>query len=100
MTEHITFFIYGLCVMFYSMMVWMFYRKNKEKLSRLITCLMAILDMECLKDLLLFVDGIRCAIDYLVSDECYRYGHHTFLHVRLDGVGEARMAYLGQRHFA
>ena len=37
MTEHITFFIYGLCVMFYSMMVWMFYRKNKEKLSRLIT---------------------------------------------------------------
>ncbi len=58
MTEHITFFIYGLCVMFYSMMVWMFYRKNKEKLSRLITCLMAILDMECLKDLFLFVDGI------------------------------------------
>lgn len=69
MTEHITFFIYGLCVMFYSMMVWMFYRKNKEKLSRLITCLMAILDMECLKDLLLFVDGIgaQSTIWYLMN---------------------------------
>ncbi len=100
MTEHITFFIYGLCVMFYSMMVWMFYRKNKEKLSRLITCLMAILDMECLEGLVAVCGWHWCAIDYLVSDECYRYDHHTFLHVRLDGVGEARMAYLGQRHFA
>lgn len=29
------YFIYGLCVMFYFMMAWLFYRKDKELLSRL-----------------------------------------------------------------
>lgn len=33
------YFIYGLCVMFYFMMSWLFYRKDKEMLSRLVTCL-------------------------------------------------------------
>ena len=34
------YFIYGLCVMFYFMMAWLFYRKDKELLSRLVTVLM------------------------------------------------------------
>lgn len=55
--ECLTFFIYGMCVMFYSMMIWMFWRKGSDKLSRLITLLMAVLDMECLKDLALYLCG-------------------------------------------
>lgn len=49
--ESITFFIYGMCVMFYSMMVWLFWRKGNDRLSRLISFLMAVLDAECVKDL-------------------------------------------------
>lgn len=52
--ECLTFFIYGMCVMFYSMMVWMFWRKGNDKLSRLIMLLMVVLDLECLKDLALY----------------------------------------------
>lgn len=44
-------FIYGMSVMFYSMMAWMFGRKGNDTLSRLIMVLMLILDVECLKDL-------------------------------------------------
>lgn len=54
MTEHLTFFIYGMCIMFYSMMVWFFWRKGSDVLSRLIALLMAVLDMECVKDLALY----------------------------------------------
>lgn len=46
------YFIYGLCVMFYFMMAWLFYRKDKELLSRLVTVLMLVIGMQCLKDLL------------------------------------------------
>ena len=53
--ECLTYFIYGMCVMFYSMMVWMFWRKGSDKLSRLIMFLMAVLDLECLKDLALYL---------------------------------------------
>lgn len=49
--ESTTYFVYGMCVMFYSMMVWMFWRKGKDRLSRLIAGLMAVLDAECIKDL-------------------------------------------------
>lgn len=45
------YFIYGLCVMFYFMMSWLFYRKDKELLSRLVTVLMFVLGLQCLKDL-------------------------------------------------
>lgn len=57
--ECLTFFIYGMCVMFYSMMIWMFWRKGKDKLSRLITLLMAVLDAESLKDLVLYLRGFE-----------------------------------------
>lgn len=46
------YFIYGLCVMFYFMMAWLFYRKDKELLSKLVTVLMLVIGMQCLKDLL------------------------------------------------
>lgn len=45
------YFIYGLCVMFYFMMSWLFYRKDKELLSRLVTVLMFVTGVQCLKDL-------------------------------------------------
>lgn len=51
--ESITFFVYGMCVMFYSMMVWLFWRKGNDRLSRLISFLMVVLDVECIKDLVM-----------------------------------------------
>lgn len=45
------YFIYGMCVMFYSMMAWFFMHKNKEILSRLVAALMILLGLQCLKDL-------------------------------------------------
>lgn len=45
------YFIYGLCVMFYFMMSWLFYRKDKEMLTRLVTVLMFVIGLQCLKDL-------------------------------------------------
>lgn len=33
---HTIYFIYGLCVMFYFMMSWLFFHKDKELLSRLV----------------------------------------------------------------
>lgn len=54
LTEHLTFLIYGMCIMFYSMMIWFFWRKGSDRLSRLIALLMAVLDMECMKDLALY----------------------------------------------
>lgn len=50
-TDSFEYFIYGLCTMFYSMMVWIFYRKGKDTLSRLIMWIMLIQDIECFKDL-------------------------------------------------
>ena len=57
--ECLTFFIYGMCVMFYSMMIWMFWRKGNDKLSRLIVLLMTVLDLECLKDLALYLSAFE-----------------------------------------
>lgn len=48
-------FIYGLCVMFYSMMTWLFWRKGNETLSRLIMWLMLVQDVECLKDMAFWI---------------------------------------------
>ena len=48
---YVIYFIYGLCVMFYFMMSWLFYRKNKELLSRLVAVMMFVIGLQCLKDL-------------------------------------------------
>lgn len=47
--------IYGMCIMFYSMMACFFWRKNKEVLSRLIVALTSLIAVQCFKDLF-FID--------------------------------------------
>lgn len=51
MTISYIFFIYGLCVMFYTMMAWFFLQKNNELLSRLVAVLMIVLAAQSVKDL-------------------------------------------------
>lgn len=55
MTISYIFFIYGLCVMFYSLMAWFFLNKNREMLSRLVAVLMIVLTLQCIKDLFFIV---------------------------------------------
>lgn len=51
MTIDDLFFIYGLCVMFYFMTAWMFWRKNSDRLSRLVMLLMLTIGLQSVKDL-------------------------------------------------
>lgn len=46
-----SYFIYGMSVMFYAMMAWMFGRRDNETLSKLIMWLMIIQCIELFKDL-------------------------------------------------
>ena len=48
---HFTYFLYGLNVMFYGMMAWLFWRKDAERLSRIASVLMALIGIESIKDL-------------------------------------------------
>lgn len=48
---HTIYFIYGLCAMFYFMMSWLFFHKDKELLSRLVAVLMLVIGVQCLKNL-------------------------------------------------
>lgn len=57
MTPSYIYFIYGLSVMFYSMMAWFFFKKNRETLPRLVGVLMTVLALQCLKDLFFFESG-------------------------------------------
>lgn len=52
--DSVGYFIYGMCVMFYSMMAWLFWRKGDDVLSRLIMVIMLICAVECLKDLAIY----------------------------------------------
>lgn len=52
--DPIGYFIYGMCVMFYSMMAWFFWRKGSDVLSRLIKAIMLIYVVESLKDLIIY----------------------------------------------
>lgn len=47
--------------MFYSMMTWLFWRKRQERLSRFVMALMALITLQCLKDIF-FLN------DYLYTD--------------------------------
>lgn len=49
--DAITGFVYGMSMMFFSMMAWMFWRKGSDRLFRLIMILMLIVDAQCLKDI-------------------------------------------------
>lgn len=61
----LTYFIYGMSVMFYFMMAWMFWRKGNDMLSRMIMCLMIIIGLQCVKDIAL--------ANYLACDEEYEW---------------------------
>lgn len=52
--DALTSFIYGMSMMFFSMMAWIFWRKGKDMLFRMIMWLMIVIDLQCLKDILLF----------------------------------------------
>lgn len=56
MTTNSLYFVYGLCVMFYAMMAWTFWRKNSERLMRLVALLMATLAAQSVKDLFYIED--------------------------------------------
>lgn len=51
------YFIYGLCVMFYAMMAWVFWRKGADRLSRLVAMLMALIGAQCVKDVWFLADS-------------------------------------------
>lgn len=51
-------FIYGLCIMFNFLMSWLFIRKNKEFLSRLVATFMGLVGLQCIKDLILIYSGV------------------------------------------
>ena len=53
---HYIFFIYGLCFMFYGMMTWIFWQKRSERLSRFVMALMAVIAIQCLKDVFFLND--------------------------------------------
>lgn len=44
-------FLYGLCIMFFGMMSWSFWRKNREPISRKMSFLMLVICLQCFKDL-------------------------------------------------
>ncbi len=71
METDLIYFIYGLCVMFYGMMAWFFYRKGADRLSRLVMLLMAVLAAGCVKDVF-FIP---------MAD-----GHDTFLWTSLSAI--------------
>ena len=51
MDNNYLYFTYGMNIMFYFMMSWMFWMKGSDRLSRLVMVLMAVLGVECVKDL-------------------------------------------------
>lgn len=61
---HTIYFIYGLYVMFYFMMSWLFFHKDKELLSRLVAVLMLVIGVQCLK-ILLIANSIYA--DYIIE---------------------------------
>ncbi len=52
--DALTSFIYGMNIMFFSMMAWMFWRKGKDMLFRMIMWLMIMIDLQCFKDMAIF----------------------------------------------
>lgn len=53
--DSVTSFIYGMSMMFFSMMAFLFWRKGKEMLFRMIMWLMIVVDLQLVKDLVFFL---------------------------------------------
>ena len=68
MIDSLTYYIYGLCTMFYSMMAWMFWRKGSDMLSRLFSILMIITCAESFKDLFLYIENQNIVNDGLWNE--------------------------------
>lgn len=56
MALNVLFFIYGLLVMFYGLMSWMFWRRGSDMLSRMVSVLMMVIFAESVKDLFIITD--------------------------------------------
>lgn len=56
MALNVLFFIYGLLVMFYGLMSWMFWRRGSDMLSRMVAVLMMVIFAESVKDLFIITD--------------------------------------------
>ena len=52
--DAITSYIYGMSMMFFSMMAWMFWRKGNDLLHRMIMWLMIVVDLQFVKDIAFF----------------------------------------------
>ena len=50
----VTSYIYGMSMMFFSMMAWMFWRKGNDLLHRMIMWLMIVVDLQFVKDIAFF----------------------------------------------
>lgn len=64
MESNTLYFIYGLCVMFYGMMTWVFGRRYRERLPRLVAALMGLMCAQSLKDLV-FLYGDSAPDEYV-----------------------------------
>ena len=52
--DSVTSFIYGMSMMVFSMMAFLFWRKGKEMLFRMIMWLMIVVDLQLVKDMVFF----------------------------------------------
>lgn len=52
--DSLTSYIYGMSMMFFSMMAWMFWRKGNDLLHRMIMWLMIVVDLQFVKDITFF----------------------------------------------
>mgnify|MGYP007107556467 CR=1 FL=1 len=52
--DALTSYIYGMSMMFFSMMAWMFWRKGNDLLHRMVMWLMIVVDLQFVKDIAFF----------------------------------------------
>lgn len=67
--DALTSYIYGMSMMFFSMMAWMFWRKGSDLLNRMVMWLMIVIDLQFVKDILFspFFDANDEHIWYLTT---------------------------------
>ena len=92
--DSVTSFIYGMSMMFFSMMAFLFWRKGKEMLFRMIMWLMIVVDLQLLKDMVFFLiygfDNEHAW--YLTSS----LDMMIILQLCVDGTGEAGLVQMGE----
>ena len=81
--DSVTSFIYGMSMMFFSMMAFLFWRKGKEMLFRMIMWLMIVVDLQLVKDMVFF-------LIYGFDNE------HAWYLICVDGTGEAGLVQMAE----